>query len=333
MWKRISSGDRSRPTACSTTKASRSQVIRFLASWGKLGRDNLFLLAQLDDTQEVDAFVDPPDNRLLSMLQRDILELEDHSVAGMSAETLANSRSKRPLAADDKTFSLHVCHSPQREVEVLHDQLLDMMSADAELSPRDIIVMVADIDRYTPAIQAVFGNIGTGRQLPFAISDRRARQVHPALPAFLSLLELPRSRFAAEQVLALLEVPALASRFSIDEDDRKLLRQWVDESGIRWGLDDENIRELKLPATGQHTWQFGLTRMLLGYAMDSRGGDWRGILPYDESSGLIAELVGHLAELLAQLRRWRDILARPRMLEDWLPCCRALMTDFFSARR
>ncbi|WP_413726679.1 exodeoxyribonuclease V subunit gamma [Sodalis sp. RH16] len=300
-----------------------------LASWGKLGRDNIFLLAQLDNAQEVDAFVDPSDEGLLSLLQRDILELEDHSWVGTSAETLSNSRGKRLLAADDRTLSLHVCHSPLREVEVLHDQLLAMMGADAELSPRDIIVMVADIDRYTPAIQAVFGNIATGRHLPFAISDRRARQIHPALPAFLSLLELPRSRFAAEEVLALLEVPALAARFAIKEEDRKLLRQWVDESGIRWGLDDENIRELMLPATGQHTWQFGLTRMLLGYAMDSHSGDWRGILPYDESSGLIAELVGHLAELLAQLRRWRDILSRPRMLEDWLPCCRALITDFF----
>ncbi len=300
-----------------------------LASWGKLGRDNLFLLSQIDDAQEVDAFVDPADDRLLSLLQRDILELEDHSVLGMRADQLENSRGKRLLAAGDRTLSLHVCHSPQREVEVLHDQLLAMMSADPALSPREIIVMVADIDRYAPAIQAVFGNIGTGRHLPFAISDRRARQIHPALPAFLTLLELPRSRFAAEQVLALLEVPALAARFAINEEDRKLLRQWVDESGIRWGLDDDNIRELMLPATGQHTWQFGLTRMLLGYAMDSHSGDWRGILPYDESSGLAAELVGHLAELLAQLRRWRDILSAPRMLEDWLPCCRALITDFF----
>ncbi len=31
--------------------------------------------------------------------------------------------------------------------------------------------------------------------------------------------------------------------------------------------------------------------MLLGYAMDSREGEWQSVLPYDESSGLIAELV------------------------------------------
>ncbi|MDI5454264.1 exodeoxyribonuclease V subunit gamma, partial [Salmonella enterica subsp. enterica serovar Cerro] len=40
------------------------------------------------------------------------------------------------------------------------------------------------------------------------------------------------------------------------------------------GIDDDNVRELELPATGQHTWQFGLTRMLLGYAMESAQGEW-----------------------------------------------------------
>lgn len=45
--------------------------------------------------------------------------------------------------------------------------------------------------------------------------------------------------------------------------------------------------------------------MLLGYAMDSREGEWQSVLPYDESSGLIAELVGNLASLLMQLNLWR----------------------------
>jgi hypothetical protein len=50
---------------------------------------------------------------------------------------------------------VHVCHSPQREVEILHDQLLAMLQDDPELTPRDIVVMVADIDSYSPFIQAV----------------------------------------------------------------------------------------------------------------------------------------------------------------------------------
>jgi len=301
-----------------------------LASWGKLGRDHMYLLSQVDEIQEVHAFVDVGDETLLHAIQQDMLDLEDRAVIGMTPETLNSSESKRRLQEGDDSLSVHICHSPQREVEVLHDNLLAMMEADKHLTPRDIIVMVADIDSYAPYIQAVFGNAPRERYLPFAISDRKASQSHPALQAFVSLLDLPQSRFTSEQVLALLEVPALATRFSIDEEGLRLLRQWVGESGIRWGLDDDNVRELALPATGQHTWHFGLTRMLLGYAMDSRAGDWQGVLPYDESTGLAAELAGHLAELLMQLSQWRIRLAQSRTLEDWLPICHELLSTFFS---
>lgn len=301
-----------------------------LASWGKLGRDNLFLLAQME-SREIDAFVDIAADSLLHSIQRDLLELEDNAVIGLTADQLATSEQKRLLPAEDRTIALHICHSPQREVEVLQDRLLAMMAENPELSARDIIVMVADIDAYTPFIQAVFGNAPADRYLPFAISDRRASQAHPALLAFVTLLSLPDSRFASEEVLALLEVPALAARFNIDEPGLQRLRQWVAESGIRWGLDDDNVRQLELPATGQHTWHFGITRMLLGYAMESESGDWQGILPYDESSGLIAELAGNLAELLMQLNQWRQRLSQPRSLAAWLPLCRELLNDFFMA--
>lgn len=300
-----------------------------LASWGKLGRDYLYLLSGLERFQELDAFVDITPDNLLHRIQNDLLELENHAVVGVTLETYENSESKRRLDPDDQSLTIHVCHSPQREVEILHDRLLKMLEEDPELTPRDIIVMVADIDSYSPFIQAVFGAARDNRRIPYAISDRRARQAHPALQAFISLLSLPDSRFTAEDVLALLEVPALAARFSIDEQGLRYLRQWVTEAGIRWGMDDDNVREFDLPATGQHTWHFGLTRMLLGYAMESRVGEWQSILPYDESSGLIAELAGNLADLLMQLNIWRAGLSQDRPLVEWLPVCRDLLQSLF----
>ncbi|EFA6446206.1 exodeoxyribonuclease V subunit gamma [Escherichia coli] len=300
-----------------------------LASWGKLGRDYIYFLSDLDSSQELDAFVDVMPDNLLHNIQSDILELENRAVAGVNIEEFSRSDNKRPLDPLDSSITFHVCHSPQREVEVLHDRLLAMLEEDPTLTPRDIIVMVADIDSYSPFIQAVFGSAPADRYLPYAISDRRARQSHPVLEAFISLLSLPNSRFVSEDVLALLDVPVLAARFDITEEGLRYLRQWVNESGIRWGIDDDNVRELELPATGQHTWRFGLTRMLLGYAMESAQGEWQSVLPYDESSGLIAELVGHLASLLMQLNIWRRGLAQERPLEEWLPVCRDMLNAFF----
>jgi exodeoxyribonuclease V gamma subunit len=301
-----------------------------LASWGKLGRDNLFLLSQMESNDDIDAFVDVEPDNLLHCMQHDLLNLQDNAIIGLNAAELAHSDQKRCLDPEDRSIAVQVCHSAQREVEVLQDHLLAMMEADPTLKARDIIVMVADIDAYAPFIQAVFANSPADRYLPFAISDRRASQAHPAIVAFLHLLALPDSRFVSEDVLALLDVPALASHFAIDESGLRLLRRWVSESGVRWGLDDASVEALSLPVTGQHTWRFGLQRMLLGYAMESHNGDWEGILPYDESGGLVGELAGHLAELLSRLNHWRQLLAEPRPLAAWLPMCRELLNAFFS---
>ena len=300
-----------------------------LASWGKLGRDNLYFISQVEGTNEISAFVDITRDSILANLQQDILDLEDHSQLGKTIESFESSKDKRPISDLDESVTFHSCHSAQREVEVLQDRLLALFEQDADLTPRDIIVMVADIDSYAPYIQAVFGNTASARYIPFSISDRKALQAHPILQAFIMLLDLPQSRFSTEQVLTLLEVSAFSARFGIDESELSLLRRWVNESGIRWGLDDDNVRSLALPVIGQNTWEFGLSRMLLGYAMDSRNGPWNGILPYDECSGLAAQLAGKLALLVDTLKGWRTLLEQERTLEQWKDVCRQLIDSCF----
>jgi len=300
-----------------------------LASWGKLGRDNLYFISQIDSANEISAFVDTNRNSLLENLQQDILDLENHAQLGTDLRAYSTSIGKRVLALSDQSVTFHSCHSAQREVEVLQDNLLALFEQDPTLTPRDVIVMVSDIDSYTPFIQAVFGNTATKRYIPFSISDRKALQAHPILQAFILLLDLPQSRFSTEQVLTLLEVSAFAERFDIDESELGLLRRWVNESGIRWGLDDDNVRALSLPVIGQNTWQFGLSRMLLGYAMDSRYGPWNGVLPYDECSGLAAQLAGKLALLVSTLKEWRTLLATERTLDEWQDICQQLIESFF----
>lgn len=300
-----------------------------LASWGKLGRDNLYFISQIDSANEISAFVDTERNSLLENIQQDILELESHAQLGTTLADYETSVGKRPLVLTDQSVTFHSCHSAQREVEVLQDKLLALFEQDSTLSPRNVIVMVSDIDSYTPFIQAVFGNTASQRYIPFSISDRKALQAHPILQVFILLLDLPQSRFSTEQVLTFLEVSAFANCFGIDESELGLLRRWVNESGIRWGLDDDNVRALSLPVIGQNTWQFGLSRMLLGYAMDSRYGPWNEILPYDECSGLAAQLAGKLALLVNTLKEWRALLEIERTLAEWKDICQQLINSFF----
>lgn len=121
-----------------------------------------------------------------------------------------------------------------REVEVLHDQLLSMFDTDSGLKPRDVIVMVADINAYSPAIQSVFGNAPGERFIPYSISDRTAQEESPVLSAFMQLMLLPDSRFQASEILELLEVPAIMARFGLDEDQFERAKIWIEEIGVRW---------------------------------------------------------------------------------------------------
>lgn len=298
-----------------------------LASLGKQGRDNLHLLSQLE-SNEVEAFVDLDSPALLSMIQQDMLDLNQHQ----DDTQLNSSHHKQALSLADTSLSLHSCHSATREVEVLYDQLLHMFNDDPGLKPKDIIVMVSDINAYAPVIQAIFGNAPFERRIPFSISDRTASQESPVLNAFMQLLNLPNSRFERGEMLALLETPAILQRFAISESEFDLLSLWVEEAGIRWGLDSKTSIELELPQIEQNTWLFGLRRILMGYAMSAEHSFSLAdetIAPYEQVEGLQAELAGKLAHFVEALIEYRAELANARNAVEWQLQLNNMLGAFF----
>ncbi|WP_163134158.1 exodeoxyribonuclease V subunit gamma [Agarivorans sp. Alg241-V36] len=306
-----------------------------LASMGKLGRDYIEMLHPLNK-QETDLFADnyvQPEPgepqvpaKLLELIQDDILTLTDP----INYQEFDNSLHKRVIQPDDKSVQLHLCHSPRRELEVLHDQLLAMFEQDPQLSPRDVIVMVPDVNRYGPMIQAVFGSSSAETRLPFAISDRSATQENPVLLSFLELLALPQKRKSAAELLALLEVPAIMRCFELSEAELKSLRQWVREAGVRWGLDGSDRSRWQAPEEETHSWLFGLKRMLLGYAMPSQAGLHQGVLAYDEVQGKIALAVGKLADFIDHLIQLEQQLLAAVNVEQWRLRLQDLLSNFYS---
>ncbi|MFZ6049100.1 exodeoxyribonuclease V subunit gamma [Pseudomonas sp. CR3202] len=301
-----------------------------LAAWGKQGRDYINLLDQYDEPQRyreeferIDLFSPAPTDSLLGQLHNDILDLRP----------VAESRSTWPAVDPRRDHSLrfHIAHSAQREVEILHDQLLACFNADPGLRPRDVIVMVPDINTYAPHIQAVFGQFGAddARRIPFTLADQGLRGKEPLAIAVEHLLRLPDSRFSVSEVLDLLDVAALRERFAIAEDDLPTLRRWLEGAGVRWGLDARQREALGLgQGLEQNTWRFGLRRMLLGYAVGGAGA-YAGIEPYDEIGGLDAVLIGPLTRLLDALERQLEALRQDATPKGWGERLRALLEDFF----
>ncbi|SAL16383.1 DNA helicase/exodeoxyribonuclease V, gamma subunit [Caballeronia sordidicola] len=314
-----------------------------LASWGKQGRDFIGLLDEFDSAeardryrpqfagigQRIDLFEERDAASLLQQLQDDIRDLRP----------LRETQTEWPPVdpATDNSIRFHVAHSAQREVEILHDQLLAAFNADRSLGPRDIIVMVPDIEAYAPHIQSVFGLLDREdpRYIPFSVADRGQRKADPLVGALEMLIGLPHSRVTVSDLLDLLDVPALRRRFGIDESDLPTLRAWMRGANVRWGLHAEHRASLDLPrddhAAAPHTWMFGLRRMLLGYAVGGDAHAWRDIEPFGEVGGLDAALLGPLVRLIDELDNAWQALREPATPAVWCERLRAIKQAFFSA--
>lgn len=295
-----------------------------LAAWGRQARD---FVRALDAIEGVDTRIElhpeAPATTLLERLQAAIRELQPPAEVD-----------RRPPAPADRSIVFHVAHGPMREVEILHDQLLHLLAhppGGRALAPRDIVVMVPDVEAFAPAIRAVFGQHarGTPRHIPWGIADRPDAAQAPLRQALDWVLGLPQRRAGASELLGLLEVPAIARRFALDPADLPQLSAWVQQAGVRWGLDGAQRAALGLAPAGEaNTWAFGLRRLLLGYAA-GEGAAFGEVEPLAELAGLEAAPAGALAALLQVLGDWWRLAQIPCEPPAWAARLRALLQALF----
>ncbi len=292
-----------------------------LASMGTLGRDFQSLVMDLEP-MEMDQFEEIDPKSLLTHIQSDILHLK---------ETSQKEADKPLIPSDDHSIQIHSCHSPMREMEVLYDQLLHMFERNPELMPKDIVVMAPDIEAYAPYIQAVFGvPYDQKARIPFSIADRSFKFEGQIGPNLLRILMLNERRFKATEVLELLETKAIRQKFELTENDIHLVRTWIAETRIRWGIDEEYKKALGFPGFKQNTWQGGLERLLLGYALPGEEFKlFKDILPYDHIEGSMAIALGKLSAFTRKLFDYLRVIDQKRTLSQWSQFLLSLMDDLF----
>lgn len=327
-----SAGQSDAPVALQASPATTHPL---LASWGKQGRDYLHLLDGFDAPEQyrqhwtrVDVFVDPatatPERPAsqLALLQSAMLKLMPEPVA------------PQPLP-DDASLEFVSAHSAQRELEVLHDRLLAWFDADPALQPRDVMVMVPDMEAFAPHIQAVFGRFAPGQSgfIPYSVADTSARS-SPLVQALEQLLNLPNARLTLLDWASLFEVAAVRKRFKLSESDVQLLQEWLTEAGVRWGLDASHRQVWGLPAgtsgVEQNTWAFGLRRLLLGYALGASDEPvWQDTLAQPALSGLSAQLIAALLDWLEATTDALAFLSQAQTPAQWGYTLNQLVQRFF----
>lgn len=323
-----------------------------LVAWGKQGRDYISMLEEFDTEQarlnyaryfeEIGQRMDTfePNFPASSTSSMTLLHQVQNLILDASPVSELSTEERAIDPAMDGSVRFTIAHSALREVEILHDQLLARFNEDPTLKPRDVVVMVPNIDAYAPFIDAVFDlyDRTDQRSIPYCLVDRSHDQFDSMLKALRILVDLPHSRISAVEVTELLEVPAVRRRFAIDESAFKTITAWIQQANIRWGLHAEHYQSFDLPTEEEvvpNTWLFGLRRMLLGYAVgdepDPTGGFWNEIAPFGEVGGLEVESLGLLVDLIERLdTTWQAL--RNRLTPDaWSTLLTQMLNDFFLA--
>jgi len=303
-----------------------------LSSMGGQGREFFALLGSTEE--EAETVFDDCYNaeKLLHKVQRDI--------------QLSESPASEEISPDDRSIQAHSCHTPMREVEVLFENLSSMFQADPTLLPKDILVLTPNINTYSPYIEAVFKSRTDDdpRRCFVTLADRSQASASLEAETFLNILKITRSRFKASEVMGIWETSAVAAALALDEKMVSIVRQWIIDAKIFWGVDGEFREETVGINFSEQSWRQGIERILAGFAFGSENdnagrtfavGEEK-ILPFHCCEGDSAVLFGKLIEFLenlftlrVQLNSDRDIEAEAFSVRWWDKILNGVIDKFF----
>lgn len=315
LWRRLQDSRQQPVSKRSDDTSYVAAVHPLLAAWGRDSRELQLRLGAVRDVTPAES-LPTSETTLLRRLQGDIVANRLPSVVDGAASITANR---------DPSISVHSCHGPSRQVEVLRELLVGLLQDDPTLQPRDIVVMCPDIEAYAPLIQAAFG-LGDavevthpGQSLRVRLADRSLVQTNPLMGVIGAILNLAAGRAEASRILDFLALPPVRRRFLFTDEELETIAGWVEQTGVRWAFDAAHRVEYGLEDYPQNTWQFGLNRLLAGVALSDDSGLWLGqTLPLDDVGSSAIDLVGRFTEAVRRLGDATDALHGRHALGHWL---------------
>ena len=236
-----------------------------LTRFGKQARDHFSILSNLSSGEEgqwIDAFVDEEPSNLLTKLQSDILYLvepEPHAY---------------PIAENDDSIQIHVCHSALRQLEVLKDQLIHWLAqgtADHPHRPSDILVLAPDLKQIEPLIRSVFPHIPNQDSvyLPVKIAGVTQLDAVNAWRAVLGRIQLVQGRFSVEDFADWLSLNATQLRYGLDIANTERMVALLINAGFKRGLDEAHLQRTLSADDSDYRFSFkyALDRLALGVAI------------------------------------------------------------------
>lgn len=292
-----------------------------LMSWARDARETQLMLGS-DAIQAMST--SRSQSTLLSRVQDDI-------AANRQRRHTRDAADRGQQLAPDRSVQVHACHSAPRQVEVLRDALMHLVTAHPDLAPSDIVIMTPDLETFAPLIEGVFGShVATGRNevdafvdalsgLRVRVSDRSQRTESPLSSVAEQLLALAGARCTVTEVMGFARHEAVSRRFGFDDELLTNMEQWVRDAGVRWGIDASARAPYGVVEFDAYTWDRGLDRIMVGAAMgDDFDHEIAGVVGINGISLGGIERIGPCAEFVDRLRTNLAALRTPATVEEWL---------------
>lgn len=287
-----------------------------LLNWGKIIKDSFSLL--FNDDENINTYDDalrlPIQNpkTLLQKIQGDIY----NNAAQDSRHEITNEDTT------DGSVTINASFTAYREVEILYNYLIQLIDEKkAVLSPRDIVVMVNDVDKYAPFIHAVFDN--APYKIPFSIADESLSSGNNFFAALQLLLAMEENEFTSERVVELLENKYIRKRFGIS--NLPLIRKTMADANIINGFTGSEVND-----TRYISWEYGLRKIVLGLCIS--GGETltyknEAIQPVDTIEGDDSFELISFYHFVNQLVHFLNERKNKRSLEEWINYLKSLTEE------
>ncbi|MFC1616964.1 exodeoxyribonuclease V subunit gamma [Candidatus Margulisiibacteriota bacterium] len=283
-----------------------------LSSLGQTGKKYLNALYSNEYVQDFDLYKKPNPKSLLTYIQFDIFHLIDRGITAPKIEI------------DDNSIQIISTHTKLRELEILHNHLINYLANDNTIQASDIIVLCPNINEYLPYIDAVFSQ--NEFKLPYSIFNQPKNTPNTTIKSFLEIINLKNTRYELKEILAILEQPDIRTKFEIEENDFLLISNWLQKAKIRWGLGNNKNPELDI-----FSWKRGLEQLLLGYTINNDKEFYEDLLPCPEIEGLNALIFGRFLEFIDCLFNTIHDLQKPKPLANWIIILRNIVEKFLPA--
>jgi exodeoxyribonuclease V gamma subunit len=292
------------------TNAVQNPGNRIMKSYGEDAKNIAGLYGSVDGYRERLSSNSSSTETLLSAIQQSVIKDEKIPAFGR----------------DDHSVHIRSCHSPLREIEVLHDFLLEQFELDHTLAPDDIAVVTPSPDKYKPYIDAVFNHKEDHLPvIPYHLgSDRKNGGIKKAVVRLLGVLD---SRFSFDAVMDLFQSEPVRARFGVSESQSAKVRQWMKDNHVVWGFDKNQRREWNQPAQTHQTWKSALDRGWLGQWIGDNE-DQDTLYYHHIESGDEQEVWARFSMFINKLNEAAQSARHKKTLGEWVEWLRELQYAF-----